>query len=282
MREKPAKAPSERLSYDVVLKDLFQRDRPSLLSTLTKGVAVRESLNVELALVKERRADLFLLLVDDTIFHLDFQSENDAEILYRTGVYGILGAQKYKRKIHQVVIYMGEPKMTMPGYLDIGDIKVACLLIDIREFGAAELLRSSRPGDYPLALLARGGRGKLKEILAKVGRLPEPKRSRVLTQLVVLSGLRRMAGDVRMEMKNMGLAVDIRKNPYLREIEDNGRAEGRVEGQALLLEKMLVSKFGPLPKWVHSRVNCGTEEQLERWSGKLFRAVTLEDVIGKR
>ena len=42
--------------YDLVVKDLFQRDHPSLLDQLTAGKAVREILNVELARVEERRA----------------------------------------------------------------------------------------------------------------------------------------------------------------------------------------------------------------------------------
>ena len=53
--------------YDLVVKDLFQRDHPSLLDQLTAGVAVREVLNVELARVEERRADLVFSLADRTI-----------------------------------------------------------------------------------------------------------------------------------------------------------------------------------------------------------------------
>lgn len=62
--------------YDLVVKDLFQRDHPSLLDRLTGGLAVREVLNVELARVEERRADLVLLLADGTILHIEFQSSN--------------------------------------------------------------------------------------------------------------------------------------------------------------------------------------------------------------
>ncbi len=58
---KPAR---ERLRYDTVLKDLFQRDRPKLLERLTGGKRVKQTLNVELAMVAERRADLLLELDD--------------------------------------------------------------------------------------------------------------------------------------------------------------------------------------------------------------------------
>ncbi len=91
--------------YDLVVKDLFQRDHPSLLDQLTAGVAVREVLSVELARVEERRADLVLLLADGTILHIEFQSGNDKNMPYREGIYCLLLGQKYRRRVRQVVLY---------------------------------------------------------------------------------------------------------------------------------------------------------------------------------
>src|SRR5205809_5973142 len=71
--------------YDLVIKDLFQRDHPSLLEQLTAGVAVREVLSVELARVEERRADLVLLLADGAILHIEFKSGNDKDMLTAKG-----------------------------------------------------------------------------------------------------------------------------------------------------------------------------------------------------
>ena len=56
-------------NYGGVLKDLFQRDHPSLLDLMTDGADIEEFLNVELPKVQERRADLMLLLKDRTILH---------------------------------------------------------------------------------------------------------------------------------------------------------------------------------------------------------------------
>src|SRR5260221_104414 len=87
--------------YDLVVKDLFQRDHPSLLDQLTAGVAVREVLSVELARVEERRADLVLLLADGTILHIEFQSGNDKDMPYREGIYCLLLGQKYRGPVRQ-------------------------------------------------------------------------------------------------------------------------------------------------------------------------------------
>jgi hypothetical protein len=74
--------------YDAILKDLFQRDHPSLLDQLTGGVPVKQFLNVEFPTILERRADLVLLLEDDSITHLEFQSDNDPDMVFREGIYG--------------------------------------------------------------------------------------------------------------------------------------------------------------------------------------------------
>ncbi len=259
--------------YDAVLKDLFQQDHPVLLDRLTGGVPVRESLNVEFAIVEERRADLLLLLEDETIFHLDFQSENDPDMPYRTGMYCLMAGRKFRRKIRQTVLYTGQARMRMPDRLDLGDIKVAYRLIDIREFDAEMLLRSGNPGDYALALLARGGTERLREIVERASRLRGPKREKVLAQLAMLSGLRRLAGKLTMELNDMGIAKYVDDHAFLRQIrakalaegeakglaegeakglaegEAKGLAEGEAKGEAqgmsLLLHEMLDIRFGP-------------------------------------
>src|ERR1700683_3990231 len=97
----------ERLRYDAVLKDLFQRDQPALLTLLSGGVKVGQTLNVELAIVEERRADLLFELEDRSLFLLDIQSTNDRNMGYRVGIYTLVGAQEYQRKVRAVVLYTG-------------------------------------------------------------------------------------------------------------------------------------------------------------------------------
>jgi hypothetical protein len=244
--------------YDRVLKDLFQKDRPSLLDQLAGGLRVREFLNVEFPKVIERRADLAVLLEDDTILHLEFQSHNDKEIAYREGMYCLMIAQKYGRQVRQVVLYVGQPKMRMVDRLDLGDTKVSYRLLDIREIDAAELLRSSRPADLALALLAKGGIERRKAIARRIISLGGAGRDRLLTQMFLLGGLRELTGSMKMELKNMASeAINIEKHPILGDLFRDWRAKavaeasakGRSEGMAQLLREQLQSKFGPLPKW---------------------------------
>ena len=281
-----------RFNYDVVLKDLFQEDRPTLLQQIAGGAAVDQFLNVELASVKENIADLVLLLKGGEIQHIDFQSWNDPGMPYRVGIYGLLIARKYRRKIRQAVLYTGKAPMRMRSKIDAGTIKVEYDLIDIRQFDYEALLQSPNSGDYALALLARGGAEHLKEIIQAANRLPAHQRQRVFTQMAILAGLRGASERLTMEFNTMGISVEINENAFLKNIHDSaiakgreigreeGREEGRSEGAIHVLRGLLQDKFGPLPKWAAKRLDTATSSQAELWTHRILRAESLEEVIG--
>jgi predicted transposase YdaD len=272
--------------YDGFLKDLFQQLRPSLLDELTGGVAVREFLNAEFPLVQERRADLVLLLADGSILHLEFQSTNHRYMPHRMGIYGLMIAMQYRRRIRQVVIYLGDGKMRISNRAEVGGIRVEYRLIDIRELDARELLRSSRPGDYVLAMLAGGGGEILREIVKRVSLLGGAERDRVLAQLAGLAGLRQLSNQLKMEYEAMGIPIDIDDNVILKDIWNSGvakgRAEGKAEGKANALMNLLRGKFNRVPKWAQERIAKATPERLDLWINKTLTAGTIEGVIGKR
>src|SRR2546425_10650682 len=257
----------ETSKYDLVVKDLFQRDHPSLLDQLTAGVAVREVLNVELARVEERRADLVLLLADGTLLYVEFQSGNDRDMPYRMGIYCLLLGQKYRRRVRQVVLYVGQVKMRMDDHVDLGETKAAYTLMDIRDMDARKLIASGRAGDLSLAMLAGGGPAHVVEIAKRASELKGDERQRVVSQLVLLSGLRRLTGRLRMELKAMSVTTDITKNEFVQDVIRDDRAN--------MLRGQLETKFGSLPKWVDERLDAATSVQVERWSKKILTANTL-------
>ena len=70
----------------------------------------------------------------------------------------------------------------MPSEVDLGGAKVAYTLIDIREIDAEALLASGRPADLPSAMLARGGVGKLQEILRRVADMQAAESERAIAR----------------------------------------------------------------------------------------------------
>jgi hypothetical protein len=128
---------------------------------------------------------------------------------------------------------VGKAKMRMKSELDTGGMKTSFRLVDIREIDAETLLQSGSAGDLALAILARGGAERLGEIARQAAGLKGNARQRVLAQLAVLSGLRGLSDQARMEMKNMGsLHFDIRDNVILYEIWKEVMAEGLAKGKA--------------------------------------------------
>ena len=293
MSSSQSKPKRERLSFDALLKDLFQHDQPILLTRIAGGGGVKQTLNVEFAMIKSHLADLLFELRDNSLFLFEIQSSNDGKMEYRVGHYILSASQNFKRKVRAVVLYCGMEPLRMTGRLDAGSAKVNYEVIDIRTIDSETLL-SGGPGDWALALLAKGGEKKMREIIAKAKTLERPQRERLLVQLLVLSGLRRLNKKITMEMKQMGAYIDIQKNDFLRGVWSKGitegiakgilkgKAEGRVEGELRMLSSLLAKKFGPLPAWATARLGCGTSHKARLWSSKMLTADTLEGVIGRK
>ena len=247
----------------------------------------------------EQRADLVALLEDDSIFHFEIQGYNDMEMEYRQAYYCLMISQQYRRPLSQAVLYVGKKKMRMKSALKVAKMDFTFRLVDIREFDAATLLQSGCAGDLTLAMLAKGGTEQLAEIARRAAELSGQARSRVVTQLALLAGLRELSGKLKMELENMGsLQREIQENEILRPIfekvmaegEAKGKAEGKAEGEAKgeavgmlkLLRGQLHTKFDRVPNWAVKRLEKADTTQLEQWSNKLIHAQSLEDAIGKK
>jgi hypothetical protein len=266
-------------------RELFQRDRPSvLLDWLTGGVPVRQILNVEMARLVGRRADAVFLLQDDSIFHLEFQTRNDKEMPYREGMYCLLLGRKYRRRIRQAVLYLGEPRMRMTNKLDLGETKIAYSLIDIRDIDAATLIDGGRPADLVLAMLARGGPERLAEIVKRAAGLPSGEREEVISEIAVLCGLRRLQEPLIMELKSMaslGNEIFLRL-PQVQDIVRDARVQADRDVRIQVLRDQLKGKFRTLPAWADERLEAATTVQVQRWLKKILTAETLEGVLGRK
>ena len=201
---------------------------------------------------------------------------------YRVGVYGLLAAQKYRKKIRQVVIYMGQERMRMKDHLDLGQIQVAYRLVDIREFDSQALIEAGNPGDYALAMLANGGVDRMGEIILRANVLPEAERQRVFTQMLILAGLRGVSERLTIELNTMGVYVEVEQNAFLRDLRDTSHARGRAEEASRILRRLLELKFGPLPNWAENRIHETTAAQVAKWTEEILKADSLEGVLGKR
>jgi predicted transposase/invertase (TIGR01784 family) len=75
--------------------------------------------------------------------------------------------------------------------------------------------------------------------------------------------VRKMLADV--------LNVELKQTRFYQDVF----AEGRQEGEQVLLLRQLKRRFGPLPEWVELRLAQAATDQLERWAERVLEAPTL-------
>jgi predicted transposase YdaD len=62
--------------------------------------------------------------------------------------------------------------------------------------------------------------------------------------------------------------------------ETKARAEGKIEGEALLLKRQIIRRFGALPDWAQARIDAAETGQLEAWAKAIFDAQVIEQLLG--
>jgi hypothetical protein len=59
------------------------------------------------------------------------------------------------------------------------------------------------------------------------------------------------------------------------------KQQGITRGEAKLLRRQLVRRFGPLPDWVDARLDKAGEPELETWGERVLDSTSLEDVFAE-
>jgi hypothetical protein len=83
-----------------------------------------------------------------------------------------------------------------------------------------------------------------------------------LAQLVILSGLRKLAAEVEREARQMPILDDILDHEVLGREYKRGWQGGEQNGELRLLRRQIEKCFGPLPPWAEERLRaCSVEER---------------------
>ncbi|MBF0536461.1 MAG: hypothetical protein HQK90_15815 [Nitrospirae bacterium] len=209
------------------------------------GFDTAKFLDVQFPDIRYSQPDLLVELPDDTLFHVEMQSNNDKDMDCRELEYLHLIYCDYRKPVHQVVLYVGDGKVNMRNEIKMPDLHFKYHIVDIRTIDCRELLESDDPGDNILAILCKtdDADGTIKGILAKLYELPIGDRENYVLKLLTLSRLRGLTKTVKMEVKKMPVTIDITKDElYLDGVEVgllDGKREGKLEG---LLEGELRGK----------------------------------------
>ena len=77
----------------------------------------------------------------------------------------------------------------------------------------------------------------------------------------------------------MPIMINIRENPFFREVFEEGKQEGRQKEAVALLCRQLEHRFGPLPAATRQQIEAADIPTLETWSLRLLDATSLEEVL---
>ena len=277
-------------NFDVALKELFQSVGTTLTEKLA-GAAPVEWLNVELPSTQNLRADFVCRLTNGLLFHIEFNSYNEVELVWRMLNYLTDLRKKYGSVPKQVVLYLGRETLNMPDRIDLSNppLSYKVEMIDLGNLDVEELLASEKIGDVILAILNRQAdpRQTLARIFERLKPLEPEQRLRACRLLVILSAKRNLSDTVIEGVKEMAFLIDPMEDTFFRRLyekgltegEEKGREKGRVEGEARFFLYALRQKFGPLPPSIEQRVQSATSNQLERWITHILTANTLEEVL---
>jgi len=100
----------------------------------------------------------------------------------------------------------------------------------------------------------------------------DPERSKMYLDLIDISLSEAARGALQ--------AMDPRKYEYQGEFARRYVAQGRVEGRAALVTKLLALRFGPLTQQAAARIAEASVEQLDEIGERLLTAQTLDEALG--
>ena len=81
------------------------------------------------------------------------------------------------------------------------------------------------------------------------------------------------------DLRELKMTLADRFETWALQHEQRGIEKGIEKGEALLLQRLLVRRFGPLPDDLMARIGSATQEQIECWSDRVLDAASLEEVF---
>jgi predicted transposase YdaD len=73
--------------------------------------------------------------------------------------------------------------------------------------------------------------------------------------------------------------VQLKQTRFYQEVKEEGREEGLEQGEKMILQRLLVRRFGELPSPVQHRLQQANAEQVEQWADRLLEARSLEAIF---
>lgn len=227
----------ENQPYDKILKEnIGQLFLPITEKHLNIQIKSSEELKDKLQTTLEREADFLRKITtsqgDTFILHLEFQSTDETDMVYRMQEYHAILQKKYKIPIRQFVFYLGGKPSKMKTKLDAKEVFTGFERLTFHTVNYEDFLDSNIPEEVVLALLADFGEMSAQDVIQKILlRLLQLKEEPILLekyirQMVMLARLRQNLNEIlETQLSIMALTYDIEKDTLYKKGLKKGREE---------------------------------------------------------
>jgi hypothetical protein len=208
----------------------------------------------------ERKPDFLKIVAHndsskDYVLQIEFQKEDEGEMVYRMHEYYAMLLRKYKMDVYQYVFYIDKRKPTMPTTLKQHKLDFAFELINLQDFDYQDFIKSDVPEEVILAILANFGKAQpiivIQQLLERLKSLPIEtlRREKCVKQLEILSNLRNLQLEIIKQLENMALTYDLENDIRFKQGIEKGIEQEKVQTiQAMLLEKMKPEQIAKITK----------------------------------
>jgi predicted transposase/invertase (TIGR01784 family) len=225
--------------FDKILKEnLEELFLPIAEKWLGFKILEADPLPEKLQVTLEREPDFVRIVKTNQpaqfILHLEFQSTNDSEMLYRQAEYKAILQRKYQLPVRQFVIYLGSQPVKMQTQLPKEQQITGFELYNVLDYPYENLLLSEIPQEIILAILGDFHGEAPQEVIQKIlGRLQEVisgnlKLQKFVRQLNMLSGLRKLQDETIKITEGMPVEFDFDIEKDI--LYKRGRQEGVEQG----------------------------------------------------
>jgi predicted transposase/invertase (TIGR01784 family) len=235
--------------FDKIIKEKLKNSIGGFLARILKIEYQQfKILEPKLQYTQEREADFVVEVIDNQgfkrVIHLEFQSENDTNMLRRMLLYRAFLFYHYRLAVRQYVIYMGPNELKMDNELQQNDLDYKYHLLDFKDYDYRLFLESDNPHEIVWAILGKIEPNEVSTATrAIIERLQTLQKglalSQSVTQIRILAELRNFKQTIEEEINKMGVFLDIKKTSIYQDGKEEGKIEGKVETTLEVATKML-------------------------------------------
>ena len=233
--------------YNNIFKENLQEVFIALAARIFNlDISISQDLPVNLARTYERVPDFLKFILNKKgkricILHIEIQAKNESDMPYRMLEYkGILIRQE-RLPVYQLVIYIGEGKMTMSATIESHGLSFSYELVNIHEIEAEQFINSTIPEVVLLTILSKFEKIDAENLIHRIItqlRILAPEELRLrkyIRQLEMLSKLRNLQPLTTKITEAMPIVYDIETD--IRFLQ--GKEKGETSGKEIVVLNML-------------------------------------------